>query len=278
MAFLQINFLSKCLMRTVTVNAILPTDKLVFPGQPVREKKPFKTLYLLHGIFGNYTDWVNGTRIQAWAEERNLAVIMPSGDNRFYVDNPATGDFYGEFIGNELVTVTRDMFHLSDKREDTYIAGLSMGGYGAVRNGLKYSDTFGCLAGLSGALDLEMLIPKDDSSPVPQFRRSCFESVFGDLQQISGSDKDIKALVKRLLDGAGPLPDIYFCCGTEDHLLPHNRELHAYLDANHVKHTYVEGPGDHNWPFWDEYILKVLEWLPLEGKKAGVGSGNVRVE
>ena len=129
------------LKRTITINAILPTDKFVRPGTPKPEKKPFKTLYLLHGIFGNYTDWVAGTRIQRWAQDNDLAVIMPSGENGFYVDHPGRGDqLYGEFIGQELVQFTRDLFHLSDKREDTYIAGLSMGGYGALRNGLKYAE------------------------------------------------------------------------------------------------------------------------------------------
>ena len=103
MALIQCNFISKSLMRTVPIQVVLPTDKLTFPGQPAPEEKPLKTLYLLHGIFGNYTDWVSGTRIQSWAEERNLAVVMPSGDNQFYVDNPRSNALYGAFIGRELV-------------------------------------------------------------------------------------------------------------------------------------------------------------------------------
>lgn len=275
MAFMQVNFMSKCLMRTVTINAIVPVDKLTFPGMPVREKKPFKTLYLLHGIFGNYTDWINGTRIQAWAEEQNLAVIMPSGENRFYVDNEATGDMYGEFIGNELVSVTRNLLPLSDKREDTYIAGLSMGGYGAIRNGLKYSEVFGCVAGLSAALILDIARFSDNSSPIPHMRRSYHEAVFGDLDKLPGSDKDPKALVTRLLQDQRPIPELYICCGTEDFLLQQNRDFIQFLSTHGVKHTYVEGPGGHTWDYWDEYIRKVLDWLPLESKNNGVNSGNV---
>ena len=86
MALIQVNFMSKSLMRTVPVNVILPTDKMTFPGMPVREEKPYKTLYLLHGVFGSYIDWVSGTNIQRWAEEQDLAVVMPSGENRFYTD------------------------------------------------------------------------------------------------------------------------------------------------------------------------------------------------
>lgn len=137
MAIIEMNFISQSLRRTVTVNVIIPLDKKPLPGMPAREDKPFKTLYLLHGGYGNYTDWVNGTRIQRWAEEQNLVVVMPSGDNKFYVDIPDLGDYYGKFIGEELVEFTRKMFPLSHKKEDTYIAGLSMGGYGATVNGLK---------------------------------------------------------------------------------------------------------------------------------------------
>lgn len=123
MALIQADFFSPSLMRTVTINVILPTDKMVFPGMPVPEKKPLKTLYLLHGIFGNYTDWVTGTRLQAWAQDKGLCVVMPSGENRFYVDNPESENYYGKFIGEDLVNFTRDTFRLSDKREDTFIGG-----------------------------------------------------------------------------------------------------------------------------------------------------------
>lgn len=87
MAFLQVNFISQALMRTVTVNVLLPADKLALPGEmPKSEDTPYKTLYLLHGILGNYTDWVNGTNIQRWSDEKNVAVVMPSGENMFYLD------------------------------------------------------------------------------------------------------------------------------------------------------------------------------------------------
>ena len=105
MALIQINYVSGALERTVPVQVILPVDKLTPDGKLPAEKK-FKTLYLLHGFLGNYTDWVSGTRIQRWAEERDLCVVMPSGDNAFYVDHPATGNCYGRFIGEELVEIT----------------------------------------------------------------------------------------------------------------------------------------------------------------------------
>ena len=113
-----------------------------FLKEIVNQVKEYKTLYLLHGLLGNYTDWVTRTRIQEWAEAKNLVVVMPSGDNSFYVDQEVKNNDFGIFIGTELIEVTRKMFHLSNRRDDTFIAGLSMGGFGALRNGLKYYSKF----------------------------------------------------------------------------------------------------------------------------------------
>lgn len=275
MAIIEVNFISKCLMRTVTFNAIIPVDKFS-PQAENAEQKPLKTLYLLHGIFGNYTDWVNGTRIQAWAEANDLAVIMPSGENRFYLDDEKSGELYGEFIGKELVEFTRKLFPLSDKREDTFIAGLSMGGYGAIRNGLKYAENFGCVIGLSAALVHDTWKDADNSAPIFTFRRNYYEAIFGEYDKVKGSDKDPKALLLKLKEEGRPVPKMYLCCGTEDGLVTANRDFRDFLNENGVDLTYVEGPGKHDWVFWDTYIKKVLDWLPLNRTGAGINSGNVK--
>ena len=275
MAIIEVNFISKCLMRTVTFNAIIPVDKFG-PQAENAEQKPLKTLYLLHGIFGNYTDWVNGTRIQAWAEANDLAVIMPSGENRFYLDDEKSGELYGEFIGKELVEFTRKLFPLSDKREDTFIAGLSMGGYGAIRNGLKYAENFGCVIGLSAALVHDTWKDADNSAPIFTFRRNYYEAIFGEYDKVKGSDKDPKALLLKLKEEGRPVPKMYLCCGTEDGLITANRDFRDFLNENGVDLTYVEGPGKHDWVFWDTYIKKVLDWLPLNKTGAGINSGNVK--
>ena len=275
MAIIEVNFISKCLMRTVTFNAIIPVDKFG-PQAENAEQKPLKTLYLLHGIFGNYTDWVNGTRIQAWAEANDLAVIMPSGENRFYLDDEKSGELYGEFIGKELVEFTRKLFPLSDQREDTFIAGLSMGGYGAIRNGLKYAENFGCVIGLSAALVHDTWKDADNSAPIFTFRRNYYEAIFGEYDKVKGSDKDPKALLLKLKEEGRPVPKMYLCCGTEDGLVTANRDFRDFLNENGVDLTYVEGPGKHDWVFWDTYIKKVLDWLPLNRTGAGINSGNVK--
>ena len=269
MALIQVNYVSNALQRTVPLQVILPVDKLTPDGKLPVEKK-FKTLYLLHGYLGNYTDWISGTRIQRWAEERDLAVVMPSGDNAFYVDRPETGNCYGQFIGQELVEVTRRMFPLSRKREDTFIGGLSMGGYGAVRNGLKYQETFGAIISFSGVLQLFEAIAQ-----APEGHDLSFEkSLFGDLEEAALSDKNPTVLAKELA-GKKDLPKVYIACGTEDSLLPHSRGFRDTLKASGFPVTYEESSGGHDWDFWDTYIKKVIDWLPLDDLSRGINSGNV---
>ncbi|MEG1426135.1 MAG: alpha/beta hydrolase family protein [Oscillospiraceae bacterium] len=276
MALAKMNFFSKALMRTVSIQAIIPTDKMSFGTETLSVPEKFKTLYLLHGIFGNDTDWVTGTRIQSWAQDKNLVVIMPSGENKFYVDNPKSGDNFGTFIGKELVDFTRKTFPLSAEREDTFIGGLSMGGYGALCNGLKYSETFGGIVALSSGLILDAVMNSEYEEEWSTHNRYYYESIFGSIDQIKGSDKDYFALIKKLIDEKRKIPDIYMACGTEDFLYHENVEYHEFLRALKVKHTFEKGPGIHDWIFWDTYIKKALEWLPLDETSKGISSGNVR--
>lgn len=277
MALIQATLFSQSLMRTVNVNVILPVDKLAVPGQMPRREKPLKTLYLLHGVFGSYVDWVSGTRIQRYAEAHDLAVVMPSGENAFYVDQPAGHNFYGEFIGRELVELTRRMFPLSRKREDTFIGGLSMGGYGAMRNGLKYSDTFGCITAFSGAWDIDQMAARAEDTGSMLTSRSYAEACFGDLARLPGSDKDPWFLARQLKESGKPFPKIYIACGESDGLLPINDRMAAYLKELGAEVTYEVGPGAHEWDFWDTYVKKAIEWLPTEAACQGINSGNVGI-
>lgn len=269
MALLHVTFTSAALKRSVPMDVILPVD-----GMKPAYDRPFKTLYLLHGLLGSCGDWINGTRIKRWAEAKNLCVVMPSGDNCFYVPQQNPHNDYGRFIGEELVQITRRMFPLSHKREDTFIGGLSMGGFGALRNGLKYNETFGCIAGLSNALHFF-------ETPDPKALHALFneQCCFGDMQQAASSDKNPRVLAQHL----ATLPDatrprIYMACGTEDSLLPSNRLFRDCLLENGFDLTYEEFPGDHNWDFWDMTIQRVLDWLPLEEAQEGINSGHVTQE
>ena len=278
MAVCHIDFMCQSLGRTVPLVAILPTDKFYFGDMPRREEgKPFKTLYLLHGVIGSAIDWLYGTRVQRYAEERDLAVIMPAGENAFYLDQVWSTNMYGNYIGKELVDFTRRTFPLSHKREDTYIGGLSMGGFGAMRNGLKYSETFGAIISLSGAfiLDEELLIKVEKPmfpSDTEEFKHSCFGP---DLAAAIESDMNPRWLAETMAKEGKAFPAIYMACGDSDPLLARNKALHRRLTELGVAHEFVTGPGSHEWDFWDAYLLKALDWLPLEGKSSGVSSGNV---
>lgn len=277
MALIQVNFMSQSLMRTVPVTVVLPVDKLAFPGMPQKKIEKYKTLYLLHGIFGDNTDWVSGTNIQRWAQERDLAVVMPSGENRFYVDQKEGQNYYGEFIGKELVDMMCKMFPLSRKREDICLAGLSMGGYGAIRNGLKYHETFGYIAGLSSALVIDGLTERTNEHPLFIERKDFAEQIFGNLSKVKGSDMDPEWLIQQLVENKTAIPKMYLACGTEDSLLEVNRKLRDTMRAAGADVTYEETAGGHEWDFWNAQIKKVLDWLPLETSGNGMDSGHVGI-
>ena len=264
MALIQMEFKSETLKRTVSANVILPSER--FRG-------PYPTLYLLHGLTDNCNGWLSYTRIRLWAEESGLAVVMPSGENSFYMDilvkDGCLGDF-GEYIGRELVSVTREMFPLSHKREDTFLGGLSMGGFGACRNALKYSETFGRICALSTAdisQDLELL---NEEIPFLLMKPSYITSLLGPLEKIPESDGSLLWLAAHTENK----PKIYLACGADDQLLPKTRRLKACLEENGYDLTYRETAGGHEWPFWDLHIKAFIDSLELRAN-AGLNSGNV---
>ena len=254
MALIQVNYMSKALFRIVPLQVILPVDRFdAGKNQYMRNgEHKYKTLYLLHGLLGNYTDWVSQTRIQKWAEEKNLAVVMPSGDNAFYFKSRTPWDDYETFIGEELPEITRRMFPLSDKREDTFIAGLSMGGYGALRNGIVFSDQFSHVAGLSSALHLF-----DDLSEEANL------GLFENLEKASKTNLNHKVAAREMFGKKKEIPRFYMACGRQDDLLKANMDFRDFLIENGADVTWDEADAGHDWDFWDSQIRKVLEWLPI---------------
>lgn len=255
MAFFEVEFKSETLKRSVLFNVILPIEKY---------KGPYPTLYLLHGLTDNRNGWLHNTRIRMWAEDMGLAVVMPSGENTFYMDvlvkDGALGDF-GEYVGKELVNITREMFPLSDKREDTFIGGLSMGGFGACRNGLKYNDVFSKVAVLSGALHF-FEYPREwvetEGNTIGETRN------FGNLDETENTDRNPRYLIKKIEnDPAQSFPDFYIACGLQDVLLKANRSIAGALKDAGANVVYEDGEGIHDWVFWDAYIQHVLKWLDI---------------
>lgn len=255
MALIQVNYLSRALFRIVPMNVILPVDKFDANTDRYLQQgdRKYKTLYLLHGLLGNYTDWVSRTRIQKWAEEKNLAVVMPSGDNAFYFKSRTPWNDYETFIGKELVEITRRMFPLSGQREDTFIAGLSMGGYGALRNGIVFSDTFGYVAGLSAAVHIF-----DDISEEANL------GLFDHLETASKTNLNPKIAFEEMLAAKRHIPKFYMACGRQDDLMKSNEAFRDFLRTNGADVVWDEDDYGHDWDFWDSQIRKVLDWLPLQ--------------
>ena len=271
MATMDVHFFSNALKRVVNLNVVLPVDKRSVDGNAPREKdRPMKALYLLHGVYGDYTEWMNYTRVALWAQDMNLAVFMPSGENKFYSDIEVSNDYFGKFVGEELIDITRRMFNLSRKREDTYVAGLSMGGYGALATGLRYPETFGAIGAFSACLILDGTPVDDkgtrlihrDSTGEPISRAEFYESSLGSLEPLCERN-DVYALAKKCAD-AGTIPAIFQSCGESDFLLNGNRKFRDYLQALQIPFHYEEGEGAHEWNYWDKSLYHFMKWLPLE--------------
>ena len=223
-----------------------------------------KTLYLLHGMSDDEGTWMRRTSIDRYADEHGLAVVMPDGGLGWYTDM-YRGLAWFRFISEELPALCRRFFPiLSDRREDTFIGGLSMGGYGALKCALRAPRTFSRVISLSGALDAA---DTAINNTVPATRRY-WEDVFGPAEDVSGSENDLFAAATALTDPA-LRPRIYMWCGTEDFLYAQNTRMRDHLRALGYDLTYEESPGDHQWQYWDKKIAGALDWLlPGEGEDA----------
>ncbi|MDL2288970.1 esterase family protein [Oscillospiraceae bacterium OttesenSCG-928-F05] len=258
MALIQTTFLSKTLMREVNVVALLP-DTFQKAGMTFldtyRPGAKFQTLYLYHGAMGNEWDWLRKTALGRYVENNMLAVIMPSAELSFYTD--------GTFFGEELVDATRFLFPLSRRRADTFVAGLSMGGYGALRTALNFPDRFSAAASISGALDVYGHYNQLKATPTPGMGPELYENAFGDMEGFRGGENDLFHMSARRAE-EGKLPEIYQACGTEDFLYKGNIAFREHMKGLGAEHTYAEGSGGHEWAYWDAHIEKIIDWLPLK--------------
>lgn len=261
MAYIQINFYSEQLKRSVPVSAFIPNDMPMEYRSETYDSEPMKTLYLLPGYAGNHQDWILNATLQDLSNRYHMAIISSAGENSFYVDRVETGFAYGTYVGEELVAYTRKLFHLSEKREDTYIGGYSMGGFGALRNGLKYSQTFSKIIALSSALIIHELPDMKPGMNNGIANYEYYHTTFGDLKEAETSDKNPEYLVMEHLKSGQPLPDIYMACGSEDFLIEHNRAFVSFLKAQQVEVLYEEEPGTHNWDFWNPHIVRGMDWI-----------------
>jgi len=257
MALLHCHFFSEVLGLQCAMDVILP-QRLSAPGDSgtTSLRTPFPTLYLLHGLSDDHTIWQRRTSIERYVGELGLAVIMPAVHRSFYTDM-VNGYPYWTFVSEELPRIARSFFPLSDRREDTFVAGLSMGGYGAFKLALRCPDRYAAAASLSGALDVVKLFQERPE------RQEEWRNVFGDLERLAGSDNDLLHLAQVVARSDGPKPALYQWCGTEDGLYECNIRFRDKAKEVGLDLTYDEGPGGHEWGLWDAQIQRVLKWLPL---------------
>jgi S-formylglutathione hydrolase FrmB len=253
----ELNFFSETLGLGSTMYVLLPRGTLAEMNN--RRAPKYRTLYLLHGHSDDHSAWQRYTSIERYAEGLNLAVVMPAVHLSFYNDM-AHGGKYWQFISEEVPTLVRDLFPLSSKREDNFVAGLSMGGYGAFKLALTYPEHFAAAASLSGAVDIREVVRVKKEDPENKAWLVEMRTVFGDLSKVPGSKHDLFALAKKAAKNS-VRPRLYQCCGTEDDLYPDNIRFRDAIRKLPLDLTYEEGPGEHNWAYWDKMIQRVLTWM-----------------
>lgn len=226
-------------------------------GAPERERYP--VLYLLHGWSDDETIWMRRTAIERHAADLGLVVVMPRVELSYY-QNMASGMRFWDFLSEELPRLCAGWFPVSNRREDTFAAGLSMGGYGAFRLGLLHPDRFAAVASLSGALDIGDIGGKWQDDPE---RRKKLEAIWGMEFSAFTKEADLLHLVDRLTASGRPEPRFYQWCGTEDFLYDQNKAFRQHAESAGLDLTYMEGPGDHSWAHWDREIQGVLKWLQI---------------
>jgi S-formylglutathione hydrolase FrmB len=240
----------------MTMNVILPqTTKHQIGMEGKSREGALPCLYLLHGMSDDHSIWLRRTSIERYVANKGLAVVMPAVHKTRYCDL-ANGDRYWEYISEEVPALAREFFHLSDKREDNFVAGLSMGGFGAFKLALNRPDMFSAGASLSGGLHANWDI--DDPE-----RLKRMEMTMGPREQFKTSINNLPYVAEQLAKSDGPKPRLYQCCGTEDFLYEGNQEFKAAVEPLGFDYTYEEEPGTHEWGYWDMKIQRVLEWLDL---------------
>lgn len=250
--FLEEKLKSKSMARDMPYRVILPAGYADAKGTSPR----FAVVYLLHGLTGHYNNWIDRTDLIQYASKHRFIVVTPEGDNGWYSDSVSTPtDKYESYIVKELIPEIDAKYRTLATRENRMIAGLSMGGYGALKFGLKYPEMFSLVGSFSGALGAASFSEKTAGNI-----GKSIDAIFGAEDSESRRSNDIFRIIRELTpEKLKALPFIYQSCGTEDFLIQNNREYLALLNEKKVPHEYREHPGGHTWPFWDEQVREFLD-------------------
>lgn len=249
MALLEIRFYSRALELSMGANIILPERSEAW-------KEPPSVLYLLHGLSGDHTSWIRRSSIERYVTDYNLVVVMPDAHKSFYTDM-AHGSDYWTFFSEELPARIQQWFRISTDWKNTFVAGSSMGGFGAMRLALGRPDLFSHAASLSGALDIASHI--NDEWDESKLRT--FGAVFDSLESVPNSGNDLIHTIHTLQ--TVPDTEFYVSCGFDDWLYQDSINFRDSASEKGLYLTYEESAGAHEWDYWDTAIQKVLEWLPI---------------
>lgn len=249
-----VQFESKLVGATLPYNVLLPADY----NQPAARAKRYPVLYLLHGLTGHYTNWLDKTRLVEYTAGYDVIVVMPEGNNSWYTDSATVpADKYESYIVQELIPDVEKRFRASGARDGRAIAGLSMGGYGALKFGVKHPELFVFAASMSGALDAASWTEADLKGLESVWRT--LQPVYGAADSETRAANDLSKLYRELpKERIAALPFVYVDCGTEDALLQTNRSFADILVKQKIPHEYRQLPGNHSWTYWDAQVQEVL--------------------
>jgi len=252
MAFATIQYFSRSLTKASSVNVVFP-DEATIP-------RPWAVFYLLHGLSDDHTIWMRRTSIERYAADLPLVVVMPDGGRGWYT-NGLQGYAYEDDLIKDVVGLIDRTFPVKAERAGRAIGGLSMGGYGAVKLGLKHHEMFSSVTSHSGAVGFLRSDLNKAKIASPEFPQ-----IFGPAPK--GGPEDPFAIVERI--DHGRIPAMRIDCGTEDFLIDQNRDFHKHLESLNIPHEYQELPGDHNWAYWDLQVQAAVAFharnLKLERK------------
>ncbi|MBF0244409.1 MAG: esterase family protein, partial [Planctomycetes bacterium] len=256
MALLDCHFFAESLGMSMSMKVILPEETSVQgEGEGKTAEGRIRTLYLLHGLSDDDSIWCRRTSIERYVAGLGLAVVMPNVHRSFYSDMK-DGYRYWSFLSEELPRKVKTLFHLSDRREDNFVAGLSMGGYGAFKLALNHPDRFAAAASLSGCLDLASRFRDPDASGSGDLRLA-----FGNASGFAGSNGDLFPLAESLVKSGTAIPRLFQCCGTEDELHDENQRFREHALKLGLGLVYEEGPGGHSRAYWDKMIQRALSFM-----------------
>ena len=252
MALINLKFASETLGMQTEINVVVPQrstkGQIGMSGEAKGEK--YKTLLLLHGLSDDASTWLRRSSIERYATEHGIAVIMPAAERSLYTDMKYGENFY-TYISEEVPRIAREFLPLSDKKEDNFIAGLSMGGYGALKIALKHPERYAAVAGLSSVADVQDFV----NVHAPKVGLLCFGE-----DRIVPESEDLFFLAEQC-NTREDKPRVMMIEGDRDFLLDGNRRLKEKFESLNYDYTYMEAPGGHSWLFWDTHIQRVLKWM-----------------